>query len=243
VLILLFSVLSPAPLDAKADPTNTAFTPYPAWYFLALFGLLNILPPWAELIGTVILPGVAVAILVLLPWIDRSIARTASSRRLVLNLTVLTVIMVIGLSIYSQVGIRQKQAVAAAAMPAANPAGSPMKTAAGSSGASAAGAGEKVFSTNCASCHGATGQGQPGAFPPLAKNGMVTGDPKFDVHVVLYGLQGKIKVNGADYNGQMPAWKGTLSNKDIADVITYIRSAWGNQAKPVTQSDIAKVSK
>ncbi len=243
VLILLLSVLSPAPLDAKADPTNTAFVPYPAWYFLALFGLLNILPPWAELIGTIILPGVAVALLILLPWIDRSIARTASSRRLVLNATVLAIVTVVGLSIYSQVGIAQKQALAAAAVPAAAPAGSAMKTVAASSGAAGAGAGDKVFSTNCASCHGATGQGQPGAFPPLAKNSLVTGDPKFDIHTVLYGLQGKIKVNGADYNGQMPAWKGTLSNKDIADVVTYIRSQWGNRAKSVTEADVAKVPK
>ncbi|MDQ6826204.1 MAG: cytochrome b N-terminal domain-containing protein [Candidatus Eremiobacteraeota bacterium] len=242
-VILLLSVLSPAPLDAKADPTNTAFVPYPAWYFLALFGLLGILPPWAELLGTIILPGLAVLVLFSIPWIDRSIARTFSSRRLVLNATVLAIVLVVGLSIYSQVTIVQKQAEAAAAMPAANPGGGPMKTAGASSGPSGSAAGQKIFSTNCASCHGAAGQGLTGAFPPLAKNSMVAGDPKFDIHVLLYGLQGKIQVNGGDYNGQMPAWKGTLSSKDIAEVISYIRSQWGNQAKPITEADVEKVPK
>ena len=56
--------------------------------------------------------------------------------------------------------------------------------------------------------------------------------------MVLKGLNGKIEVNGQSYNGTMPPWKGTLSNKDIADVITYIRGSLGNSASPVKESDI-----
>jgi mono/diheme cytochrome c family protein len=104
-------------------------------------------------------------------------------------------------------------------------------------GASAA-AGSKVYTTNCSSCHQANGKGQPGVFPPLAGNAVVTGPADKVIHIVKNGLSGKITVNGATYNGQMPAWKGTLSDSDIASVITYIRSSWGNKASAVTASQV-----
>ena len=97
-----------------------------------------------------------------------------------------------------------------------------------------------MFAANCSSCHGATGQGLPGAFPPLANNPTVTGDPQKIVGILLGGLRGSISVNGTTYNGQMPAWKGTLSNADIADVITYIRGSLGNnKASAVTTAQVA----
>ena len=83
----------------------------------------------------------------------------------------------------------------------------------------------------------------PGAFPPLAGNPVVSGDPKVVSHILLYGLNGIFNVAGKDYNGMMPAWKGTLTNKQIADVLTYIRSSWGNTGAPITEADLAKVAK
>lgn len=68
-------------------------------------------------------------------------------------------------------------------------------------------------------------------------------DPKELIHVVLYGLSGKITVDGKPFDGQMPAWKGNLKDKELADVLTYIRSAWGNSGGPVSVSDLAKVAK
>lgn len=107
-------------------------------------------------------------------------------------------------------------------------------------GAAAGGsaAGQKVYSTNCSSCHQANGKGSPGVFPPLAGNPVVTGDSSKVIHIVKNGLSGKISVNGATFNGQMPAWKGTLSDADIAAVITYVRSSWGNKASAVTASQV-----
>ena len=100
--------------------------------------------------------------------------------------------------------------------------------------------GAKVFTANCASCHGAAGQGSPGAFPPLANNPVVTGDATKVIGILLGGLHGSITVAGQTYNGQMPAWKGTLSNADIADVITYIRGSLGNnKASSVTQAQVS----
>lgn len=127
--------------------------------------------------------------------------------------------------------------------PGASPAASP--TAMASTGTSSAmvassgsAAGQKVYSTNCSSCHQANGKGQPGVFPPLAGNPVVTGDASKVIHIVKNGLNGKISVNGTTYNGQMPPWKGTLSDSDIAAVVTYVRSSWGNHASAVTASQV-----
>ncbi len=125
---------------------------------------------------------------------------------------------------------------------AASPAGSPMAaTSAAPAAANAAGA--SVYNTNCASCHQATGEGVAGAFPPLAGNPTVMGPKAKVIHIVKYGLQGAIVVKGKSYNGMMPPWGTTLSNADIAAVISYVRSSWGNSASPVTVADVKAVAK
>ena len=123
-------------------------------------------------------------------------------------------------------------AAAAATLPAGGGAASAPAGATNSNGA-------KVFSNNCSSCHGAQGQGLPGTFPPLTNNPVVTGDPNKVIGIVLGGLHGSIVVNGQTYNGTMPPWKGTLSNKDVSDVITYIRGSLGNNhASSVTEAQV-----
>ena len=108
----------------------------------------------------------------------------------------------------------------------------------------AAKAGQAIYTQNCSACHGAGGAGTPGNAPPLAGNPFVTGDPKQVILMVLDGKTGAIQVNGQSYNGMMPPWKATLSTKDVANVVTYIRSALGpNHAGAVTTSDVAKLKK
>lgn len=58
------------------------------------------------------------------------------------------------------------------------------------------------------------------------------------IGILKNGLNGAITVKGQAWNGNMPAWKGTLSDKQIADVITYIRSSWGNKASAVTPAQV-----
>ncbi len=105
----------------------------------------------------------------------------------------------------------------------------------------AANDGSKVYQTNCSSCHQANGQGVPGTFPPLAKNKTVAGPATKVIRIVKYGLNGKVVVHGSTYNGQMPAWATQLSNADIAAVLTYVRSSWGNNASAVTTAQVAAV--
>ncbi|HEV7178331.1 MAG TPA: hypothetical protein VGN11_00560, partial [Candidatus Baltobacteraceae bacterium] len=67
----------------------------------------------------------------------------------------------------------------------------------------------------------------------------VTGDPAKVVDVVEDGLHGTLQVNGQTYNGQMPAWKGTLSKADVANVVSYIRGSLGNnKASAVKESQV-----
>jgi cbb3-type cytochrome c oxidase subunit III len=99
--------------------------------------------------------------------------------------------------------------------------------------------GAQIFAAKCATCHQADGRGST-AFPPLAGNPHVTGDdPKAMIATIVNGRTGQLSVNGAIYNGTMPTWKGQLSNADIAIVATYVRSAWGNKASPVSEQEVA----
>lgn len=97
--------------------------------------------------------------------------------------------------------------------------------------------GAAVFAGTCAACHQANGQGTPGLFPPLAASEWVTGDPARLTRLVLKGLTGPITVGGAAYNGQMPPW-GQLSDAELAAVLTYIRSSWGNAAAAITATEV-----
>jgi mono/diheme cytochrome c family protein len=109
----------------------------------------------------------------------------------------------------------------------------------GSDASAAAPDGAAVFATNCAGCHQASGAGG-GPFPPLAGNSDVTGaDTSMLLTTVLNGRSGPMTANGKTYGGVMPAWKGQLSNAQIAAVITYIRSTWGNKAAVVTEAQVA----
>lgn len=87
--------------------------------------------------------------------------------------------------------------------------------------------GQKLFLDNCAACHQRTGMGVPGAFPALNGSKIVLGDPKGPIGRVLQG------------KGGMPSFQSDLSDADIAAVLTYVRGAWTNKAKPITAAMVA----
>jgi mono/diheme cytochrome c family protein len=95
----------------------------------------------------------------------------------------------------------------------------------------------------CAACHQANGMGLAGAFPPLGKSEWVTGDPGIPIRVVLHGLQGEITVEGQKYNSMMLPYGGTgeMSDAEVAAVLTYVRSSFGNSASAVTADEVAAV--
>jgi cytochrome c oxidase cbb3-type subunit 2 len=96
----------------------------------------------------------------------------------------------------------------------------------------------------CFTCHQPNGQGLAGQFPPLAGSDWVMGDKEKLIKISLYGLMGPIQVNGVDYNGVMvpPGIPpGSLTDQQVADVLTYIRNDWGNSATAVTPNEVASV--
>jgi cbb3-type cytochrome c oxidase subunit III len=99
--------------------------------------------------------------------------------------------------------------------------------------------GAELFAVKCSTCHQTAGQGTD-MYPPLAGNPVVTAaDPS--AMIAVNGRAGPITVNAKTFNGQMPTWKGQLTNASIAAIATYIRSAWGNNASPVTEEQIAGI--
>jgi cytochrome c oxidase subunit 2 len=90
--------------------------------------------------------------------------------------------------------------------------------------------GEKVFTSTCMACHQATGKGIPGSFPALDGSKVATGPVDVHIQTVLNGRP----------NTAMVAFGKTLSNADIAAVVTYERNAWGNKTGDVVQA--AKVA-
>lgn len=99
--------------------------------------------------------------------------------------------------------------------------------------------GERVFAQNCAACHMANGSGLAGAFPPLARSDYLNADVKRAIGVVLHGLSGPVTVNGTQYNSLMPAL--ALTDEDVANVLTYVYSQWGNNGSRVTVEQVRQV--
>ncbi len=98
--------------------------------------------------------------------------------------------------------------------------------------------GREQYQANCAACHQPTGQGMTGQFPPVAGSEWVNGEPRALIAIMLDGLQGPVKVAGAEYNGGMPAWKAALTDRKIAAILTFLRQSWGNHASAVGEEQV-----
>ncbi|MGH7076071.1 MAG: multicopper oxidase domain-containing protein [Stellaceae bacterium] len=98
--------------------------------------------------------------------------------------------------------------------------------------------GASLFAANCAACHQQTGQGIPGAFPPLKGNAAVLDpDPTKQIDTVLNGLHGE-KVGGTVYATPMPPFAASLSDAEIANIINHERTSWSNHGKEITPSEV-----
>ncbi len=106
--------------------------------------------------------------------------------------------------------------------------------------------GKTVYMQSCMACHQMTGAGVPGAFPPLVGVDYVTGDPRRLTAIVLKGIVGPMKVKDVVYATGMPNPELTFpvlkDDKNVADVLNYVRNSWGNKAEPViTPEFVTKV--
>jgi mono/diheme cytochrome c family protein len=101
-------------------------------------------------------------------------------------------------------------------------------------------AGQKIYETYCLTCHQADGSGVPKMNPPLIKTDWVLGDKTRLIKVVLNGLKNPIEINGDTYNGAM-ASHDFLKDEEIADVLSYVRSHFGNAAEAVSAAEVKTV--
>lgn len=130
IALVVLAYFVGAPLEPRADPADTSYTPRPEWYFLFLFQLLKYFPGSLEVIGVFIIPSVAIILLIALPLIDRSPKRHFLRRPIILGATILSVIGVLFLTIQSNREIPPPQEVVG---------GDPTAI---------------LYTENCAPCHG-----------------------------------------------------------------------------------------
>lgn len=100
--------------------------------------------------------------------------------------------------------------------------------------------GEATFLGVCATCHQRDARGLPNLFPPLASSDYLNADKTRAIRTVLAGLSGPITVNGTQFNGAMPAFSN-LTDHEIADALTHVRSHFGNHGDAVTDAEVAAV--
>lgn len=101
--------------------------------------------------------------------------------------------------------------------------------------------GKRIYTNNCQVCHQQTGAGVPGVYPPLANSDWVGKSPEILTRIVLNGLAGEITVNGQVYNSAMTAFGSMLSDKEIAEVLSYVRNSWGNEYPLVEEAEVTAI--
>ncbi len=102
--------------------------------------------------------------------------------------------------------------------------------------------GKEIYADFCIQCHGANGKGDTKDFPPLDGSDWLTNKRNQSIAAVKFGQSGEILVNKMKYNNSMPAMG--LSDQEVADVMNYIMTSWGNkQTKIVTEKEVTAIKK
>jgi mono/diheme cytochrome c family protein len=99
--------------------------------------------------------------------------------------------------------------------------------------------GKAVYNTYCVACHQTDGGGVPNMNPTIVKTSYVLGPKSQLINIILKGMQG-VDIDGESYSNVMPS-HSFLTNQQIADVLTYVRSNFGNKASGVSVVEVAAV--
>ena len=100
--------------------------------------------------------------------------------------------------------------------------------------------GKALYETYCLTCHQDDGSGVPNLNPPLIKTSWVTGEKTKLIKWVLLGSVEKVEIDGENYANNMPA-QNYLTDQQVADVLTYVRSSFGNKASAITPAEVKTV--
>jgi mono/diheme cytochrome c family protein len=101
--------------------------------------------------------------------------------------------------------------------------------------------GKKIYEQTCLPCHQVDGSGVPGMNPPLLKSPYVQGSSIELIGIILKGLNNGVEIEGESYSNPMPAFSTVLKDQEIADVLTYLRSHFGNKAGPISLADVSRI--
>jgi len=110
----------------------------------------------------------------------------------------------------------------------------------GCTSAPAPGSGAEIYTRYCATCHQGDGNGIENAFPPIRETEWANGDKGRLIRLVLYGMQGPIEVKGQSYNNVMTP-HAFLTDEQVAAVLTYVRTNFGNDSDAVLADEVARV--
>jgi menaquinol-cytochrome c reductase cytochrome b/c subunit len=210
ILLVGLAVFVGVAKEPAADPSDTSYVPRPEWYFLFLFEMLKFIPRQIEFVGTAIIPGLAILLLFVLPFIDRRAKRHPRSRP-VATLTMSAIV----------VGMVALTVRAVMTTP-------PQPETVGATYKEQVAAGQKLFEEQCAKCHGKAGEG--GEVKDVeGLTGTVLNAINSDDY--LFTRTDETTYNVVDY-GQpglgMPAFGlangGQLNNQQIAAVVAFVRS-------------------
>ena len=97
--------------------------------------------------------------------------------------------------------------------------------------------GQKLYKNHCQNCHGAKGEGLGKLYPPLTDQKFLTENRDKLACIIKNGLQGEIIINGEKYNQSMPAISN-LTDVDIAYILTYVTTHFGNSDSTFTQEEV-----
>jgi len=100
--------------------------------------------------------------------------------------------------------------------------------------------GKVVYQNICLACHMADGKGVPTMNPPLVQTTYVLGDKAALIKIVLNGFKEDVEINGQTFSNNMTP-HADLKDRQIADVLTYVRKSFGNKASAVTMAEVKKV--
>jgi mono/diheme cytochrome c family protein len=103
--------------------------------------------------------------------------------------------------------------------------------------------GDMVFAGVCQACHQVDGKGVEGKYPPLGGSEWLVQDAFTPARIVLFGLEGEIRVKGNSFNNKMPEFQDKLSNEEIAAAISFARSSFGNKGTALVPAQVDSMRK
>jgi mono/diheme cytochrome c family protein len=218
VLVLLATFVGVAN-EPKADPSDSNYIPRPEWYFLFLYEMLKFFPGVLEVVGTFIIPTIAVLALFLLPLIDRNPNRYFGRRKVAITVMVVIVLAMVGLTIRSVATAHPEEetATAAATLPEMIVAG------------------QDLYSIHCVECHGAEGEGgeikgveglEGFRMKPInSQDEMYTRTDETLFSIISYGQPDL----GMPPYGK--AFGGELGVGDIDAIVAFMRYTWDDRAE------------